>query len=378
MRVLSTVSMVAIGGLSIGCGGDDRADPGRPMPDAGSPDPDAGPAGLPLLGNGTHSLSAVAFEVIADDPLNVPRDLAIHPEEPTQLWVVNYGDSSTTIFVDVGTEAQDWRRRNALGHDHFHASVSAMAFGAPGTFATAQDEDQITQPMTPADFMGPSLWPSDIDVYDGGHGSHLDMLHNSPRSTGIAWDHDNVYWVFDGYHESITRYDFQEDHGHGGADHSDGIIARYVEGEVSYVPGIASHMELDQSTGLLYVADTGNSRIAVLDTDSGTRGGTIGPNYDGAEMYAVEGATLETVVDGSTMDMPRPSGLALRGGTLFVGDAETSRLFAFDLEGTLIDWLDLSGEVSPGGLQGMSFDPEGRLYLVDAMASRVLRAAPRE
>src|SRR5690606_38485909 len=123
-------------------------------------------------------------------------------------------------------------------------------------------------------------------IYDSGHASHLDMLHNSPNGVGIAWDHDNVYWLFDGFHESITRYDFRNDHGLGGEDHRDGIIRRYVEGEVSYVPEVTAGMEIDHATGLLYFSDPGNARIAVLDTTSGAPGGPIGPNYDGAEMNA--------------------------------------------------------------------------------------------
>ena len=368
----------ALAALLVACGGGDERMPAVDG-DGGTGMEDAGPTGLPLLGGGTHSVEDVTVGEVGAGTgvLATPRDLAFNPEVPSQLWVLNHDNNSTVIFFDPATPDEDWNRRSGFGNDHFLASPAALAFGAPGTFATAQEEDSITQPSTPADFMGPVLWTSDIDVYDSGHASHLDMLHNSPNSVGIAWDHDNAYWVFDGYHQSLTRYDFQSDHGLAGEDHSDGIIARYVEGEVGYAPGVTSSMELDHDTGLLYVADSGNGRIAVLDTATGERGGTIGPNYDGAEMYEVTGATLTTLIDGAEVDMPRPSGLELHDGLLWVSDNATGKIAAFTLDGELVDWLDFSSEVEPDGLGSMAFGPDGALYVIDQVAGRILRITPR-
>ena len=98
------------------------------------------------------------------------------------------------------------------------------------------------------------------------------MLHNSPNAAGIAWEKDNAYWVFDGMHGSLTRYDFNSDHGPGGTNHRDGIVARFVEGKVSHEPGVPSHMVYRADTLQLYVADTGNSRIAILETSTGNIG----------------------------------------------------------------------------------------------------------
>ena len=370
--------------LFAACGGDDRRGPVSPGDDAGTPPMvDAGPiepTGLALLGNGTHSVDAVNVgEVGAGlELLFLPRDLAFNPEAPTQLWVLNHGDNTTVIFFDPGTPEEDWNKRSGFGNDHFLASPSALAFGAPGTFATVQEEDEETQPSTPNDFMGPTLWTSDIEIYDSGHASHLDMLHNSPNAVGIAWDRDNVYWVFDGYHQSITRYDFQSDHGLGGEDHTDGIIERYVEDEMGYVAGVTSSMELDHATGLLYIADTGNSRIAVLDTATGTEAGPIGPNYDGAVMRSMAGATLTTLIDGTAVDLPRPSGLELHDGMIWVSDNERSTIVALDMAGTVVDYLDLSSIVASGGLGAMAFGPEdGALYVLDVPAHKVLRISPR-
>ena len=367
--------------LLAACGGNDRRGPVMTADDAGTTmPPDSGPTGLPLLGNGTHSVDSVNVGEVGAGlgVLFLPRDLAFNPEAPTQLWVLNHGDNTTVIFFEPGTPAEDWNKRSGFGNDHFLASPSALAFGAPGTFATVQEEDEETQPSTPADFMGPTLWTSDIETYDSGHASHLDMLHNSPNAVGIAWETGNAYWVFDGYHQSITRYDFQGDHGLGGEDHTDGIIERYVEGEVGYAPGITASMALDHSTGLLYLADPANSRIAVLDTATGTEAGAIGPNYDGATMRSMAGAALTTFIDGTTADLPRPAGLELHEGMIWVSDNERSTIAAFDMEGNVVDWLDLSSIVPSGSLQGMAFSPvDGALYVLDVPAHKVLRITPR-
>src|SRR5690606_3474583 len=102
------------------------------------------------------------------------------------------------------------------------------------------------------DFMGPTLWSADLDIYAQTNpaavdflgfdlGSHLDMLHESPLCMGIAWVSDNVYFTFDGLTGSISRYDFVEDHGAGFDDHSDGIVERFVDAGVSRVEGVPSH-----------------------------------------------------------------------------------------------------------------------------------------
>src|SRR4030095_8086057 len=190
-------------------------------------------------------------------------------------------------------------------------------FAPAGRVDTRHETHERTQgEQTPPDFMGPTLWLSDLAFFDAGEASHLDMLHNSPDGMGIAWEKDLVFWVFDGWHSSITRYDFVHDHGPGGTDHSDGIISRYVEGDVERMPGVPSHMEVDG--GLLYFADTGHARIAVLDTASGTPGGNVGPNYDNCVMFAMDGAMLTTLVDGGTMGMTAPSGLGIHDGLVFV------------------------------------------------------------
>ncbi len=370
-------------------------------------EPEAGPeaepesepesaAGLPVLGNYTHSIDEVELTEIAGGEVGLarPRDLEFHPRNPDQLWIVSqgmtFGASAVIVLFEPTAAVIGAGLYNGPGNFHFLARPSALAFSddpAFPNFATAHDEDEETQgPVsqggTPADFMGPTLWPADAAVFEGGHASHMDMLHNSPNAVGIAWEVGNAYWVFDGYHSSLTRYDFVDDHDLAGVDHSDGIVARYVEGEVSYVPEVSSHLVFDHTSSLLYVADTGNNRIAVLDTTTGTRGSNVFPNYDSGggfgtgEQYRVDDAVLTTLVDGDTVTgMGKPSGLEMHDGILYVSDYDSSIIYAFDKDGNLLDWLETG--LGAGCVMGMAIADDGSIYLVDSEQDKVLRIAPK-
>ncbi len=338
--------------------------------------PTPSPLNIPVLGGGHHAVAASQIHVISTQAngLNAPTDLAFNPQAPDQLWVTNHADHSMVIVEHMGTATQASSKRTGTGDDgqHFLAKPAALAFGAPGRLATAPDEDQKTQPTTPGSFMGPTFWSSDVNVFNGGMAAHYGMLHNSPLAAGIAWDHDNVFWVFDGTHGSLSRYDFHAGHPLAGTDHSNGEVARFVEGKVARVAGVMSHLKVDHDTHLLYVADTGNNRIAVLDTTTGTRGAAIVPNFDADLQYQMTGAALTTLVDGSAMGLQQPSGLALEQQALFVTDNATSRIYAFDLQGHPLDWLDLSAQIQPGGLMGLTFDAAGNIFLVDNVGNQVL------
>lgn len=339
------------------------------------------PAGIPLLGNYQHTPDAVDMTVISQpaDQLATPRDVAFNPLAPNELWIVNRATNSVAICLDPGTASQQFFAPTGFGADHFLVQPSAIAFGNNGFFASIHETDDQTQGSdgTPADFMGPTLWPSNRAEYEGGHASHYDMLHNSPNGMGIAWQRDNVYWVFDGYHSAITMYDFNGDHGPGGADHSDGIVRRYVEGEVTWYENVPSHMVFHPTQPhLLLVADSGNNRIAVLDTTSGTPGAEIFPNYDGSDQSSVNGATITTLIDGASVGMGIPSGLTLYGDIILVSDAGNSVIWAFTLEGELVDWLETG---LPGGsTMGTAIDQNGHLFFADATSNQVWRIAPLE
>lgn len=362
-------------------------------PDAGFA-PDAAPrTGLGVLGYESHSVDSVELTPLTGSRPRVPRDLAFNPSNPGELWVVNRQDDSTITYFNLGTPEETSVKRIDPYALHFMEEPSSIAFGATSAtyghmFGTCQESRNTYNNQAAAnDFMGPALWPSDMTVYAESNpeavlangfdlGSHLDMLHESPLCMGIAWEQDNVYWTFDGLTGSISRYDFQEDHAPGYDDHSDGIIRRYVVGEVLRVADVPSHMELDRDTALLYIADTGNSRIAVLDTTSGTQGRVQRVKEPGTTLRLWEGATLTTLVDGAAGELTRPSGLAMVGDTLFVTDNANGRISAFDKNtGVRIDYLDTG--LPAGALMGIESDGQGKLYFVDAVGNQVLRLSEK-
>jgi hypothetical protein len=360
--------------------------------------------GLRVLGSGTQDVSNVDFERIGDDDdgLNTPRDLAFNPDVEGELWVVNRTDDSVTIFNGAGTDDQDSEHLVDPFAMHFMDEVSSIAFGAAmhdgsdslnfGTCQESKNDYNGQDPSGGNSFMGPSLWSSDRDIFAESFpeavaylsdlygmyvdlGSHLDMLHESPLCMGIAHDYDNVYWVFDGYNESIYRYDFQEDHGAGYDDHGDGIMGRYVEGEVDYEADVPSHMVLDQESRLLYIADTGNNRIAILDTETGEEGRNLmKAEAPHTEHFEVDDAEIWTFIDGDDFGMEAPSGIALVDNVIFVTDNETSEIIAFSTDGVELDRLDT--ELDEGALMGIYATSLEELWIVDASDDRVYRIRP--
>lgn len=373
-------SVLLLGSLLLACTG---GDPG---------DGDAAAGGIAALGGGSGDLSAVRVTTVAtsDDGLDLPRALAFDLQVADRLWVVNRGDDGATILSGAGTDAQESQHIVDPYAMHFMEEVSSIAFGQPGTFGTCQESrNTYNGQYAPNDFMGPTLWSSDLEVFGSSNpeaveylsdlygfpvdlGSHLDMQHESPLCMGIAWERDNRYWVFDGQEGSIDMVDFHEDHGVGWDDHSDGETATYVAGELARVEDVPSHLALDPATGLLYIADTGNGRIAVLDTASGTRGDDLRLTEPGTQHYEMDGAELWTLVEG----LDQPSGLYLHDGVLYLTEHGAGMIRAYDLDGTELDALDPGLEA--GALMGLTVRGPDDLWLVDAVADQVLRLQPAE
>jgi len=345
----------------------------------GNPDP----AAVPEFGHAdSRSLTVVGTD---DDGLNVPRDLEFHPVETDQLWVMNRADDSASIFFAAGGDEQsvDWRQ-DAYGN-HFMEEVSSLAFGALGTytvgesgFATCQESRNTYNGAQAGDnFMGPSLWSGDLDVFAelnqsfgaSALGSHLDMLHASPDCMGIAHDQDNAFWVFDGKKGQLVYYDFQVDHGPGMEDHSDGIIRRYTDVELDRVEDVAGHMVQDDE-GMLFIANTGAGTVLRVDTSTAESvGNARGAMESLAEYTRWNGATVEDWVTG----LDEPSGIALaEDGRVFVSDHGTGEIIAYESDGTEIERLDTRGDA----IMGLEIGPNGGLWYVDAGLEQVVRVDP--
>ncbi len=367
LSTLATLSTLALGGLA-GC-----------------------PVEPPPVDEPTPTLfSDVTVSVVldGDDGLLGPRDLDFNPEVAGELWVQNRTDDATITVSDVGTDAQASLRRKDPYALHFMEEVAAMSFAPGMKFGTCGESRNTYDGREPAnDFTGPALWSADPAVFAVSNpeavtdnrgfdlGSHLDMMHETPLCMGIAWVDANVYFVFEGLTNTIARYDFKTDHGPGFDFHGDGSVERFVDVDVAYVADVPSHMVYDHDSELLYVADTGNARVAVLDASTALQVS----EFAGFEtsVQESEGATWTTFVAGADAaageeGLQAPSGIALHNGVLFVADNLTSRISAYDLGGNLLETLDL--DIAEGGLMGIRVSPDGgSLYAVDFIGDRVLR-----
>lgn len=381
------VVTIAFFPLLAACGEDEAAEGEAEAESEGEGEP----LTAPELGTGDHTASSVTFTEIAnsDNGLDEPRDLAFNTTlRPDELWVVNADDNSAVIVFDASTDERTTEYRYDYAAPHFMDVPTGIAFGqdftteavgVPGTFATCGESTNGGN-----DFMGPVLWSSDLSVFammdspdpDINLGSHLDMLHEAPLCMGIAHERENIYWTFSGRWDdgAIVKFDFVEDNGIGNDDHSDGEAYRYVEDEVSYVEGVPSHVFYDDTDAMLYIADTGNSRIAKLDTTTGEEGNDL-TSAEGIFHVRMDDAVITDVVASDTNLLEAPSGLELHNGLIYVSDNANGRFSAFDLEGTQINYLE--SELPEGSLGGMAFGPDGKLYFVDMAEDLVLRIDPK-
>jgi DNA-binding beta-propeller fold protein YncE len=346
---------------------------------------DAGTVTALGSGDGELDASAAEWEEIIGkaDKLSDPRDLGFDPDG--NLWVANRKDDRTFIVSSPGEQGQTVDRRQDGYAEHFMEETSAMAFedtSGADTFGNefgtcGESRNTYNEKGRPDDFMGPVLWSADLEIFaeenPEGLGSHLDMLHETSLCVGMAWEADNVYWVFDGQDSAVMRYDFQENHTVGQDDHSDGIVYQMSEPEVTRVEDAPGHMEIDRETGILYIADTGAGRVLWLDTASGEQGKKV----RGAPEPLANNAMWDNVSWGELItDLDEPGGLALDGeGNLYVSDFATGVIHAYDLEGKELQSLDT--KAGEGAIYGIEIGPDGALWVTNAAEAAVLRLNPR-
>ena len=377
------------------------------------------------------------FTVVADaeDGLKRPRDLGFNPLFPEQLWVVNQENDGTVMLERPGADDQVVDARMDAVAFHFMDQVSSIAFAPDNSFATCHESRNDGSGSRGDDFMGPTQWTADLDIYarenqgfsqaeltrlalrlrggmcmpdrslppsptgddeptatpapdepeptpagtavprvfrrGGTLGSHIDMLHQSPLCMGVAHGAKDGYWVTDGLNGHIVYYDFKVDHGFGGTDHSDGVARRYVDATFSRLPNVPGHLALDAATGWLYYADTGGKAVRRLDVTSGRVARALKP--EGERMAEFSEMEDVTVETFVTEGLDAPSGIAIGDGLLFVGDHADGRIHAYSLEtGALVDTLQTPAQA----LMGLELAPDGRLWFVDAEGQTVSRVDP--
>lgn len=335
------------------------------------------------IGSGDGSPTSVTFTAIyAASKKAQFVDLAFAEKDPTQLWVIGYGDDRVHVGTGVTSQANGtWKNYYDPAAGHFMHQPPAFAMGTGGFWGICGDNDNSqNDPRLEANyFMGPAMFTSDLKVFATQNptttlGSHYDMLHNTSFCRGIAHMDANVFWTFNGQLGAIEKYNFNKPHEPGGDDHSDGEIYRYALGQVKGGPeGVSSHMFYDPSDKMLYIADTGNQRIGKLDTTTGTLSGKLPLKNEPLKASGMmQGTTVEDVVPAGTLE--EPSGLEVKNNLIYVTDAATGFFHVFDKAGNEIRTLDTG--LGAGALSGFTFGPDGKIYFTDRNGGKVIRIDP--
>jgi len=320
-----------------------------------------------------------------DNDILVPRDLDFHPDRNrNELWVINKDvfntGASTVKFTNPGEADQEFLYQRDPAARHFMSLPTGIAMADNGNFSTSPGVyDANGNQSTTTPFTGPTLWSADPEIYAqtgfGPLGSHLDMLHVTPQSQGIAHERWNKFWVVDGFNQDVVMHDFREDHGPGNDFHGNAIIHRFPQLEITRDPGnhIVSHCVVDKKTGWLYVVDHGGQRVMRLDTRSGTPQATppsFGPFEGYVEYKVMTNATWEVIVDGG---LQQPAGIDVVGERLLVSDHATGEIIIYDLANSFAELGRI--EATPG-IMGIKVGPDGRIWYVNATNSTLVRVDP--
>jgi hypothetical protein len=327
---------------------------------------------------GTHSASQLTMTVILRSGLSNPSSLAFKPSEDS-LWIVNQGNDSSVI-VDRPGKSDQKVTQYWDDSDHFMNNPTQISFSRyKEEFAVSLNNlNDYNGGARPNYFTGVTLYTSNRYYYRGDANSHLDMLHHSPNAMGLiggmrptsSSSDKREYWVFNGLSGSIDRYFFNAPHELGGDDHSDGITVRYGTGSIKRVSTVPGHLAFNTSNRTLYIADTGNGRIAKLNTKlSLDRAVQIQGYHDETPLYELVGNSVESLT--SYGSLSRPSGLLYKGSRLVVAENGTGHIKVFDTYGTLKGDIDTG--LGSGALTGLAEGPDGKLYFLDSRGGRVLR-----
>ena len=279
---------------------------------------------------------------------------------------------STVLFFNTGLPEQTSEYRKDVASSHFMNTASSMAFDDEGYFANAID-CQDGNNNSNGYFAGPTLWDADLSVYAMlPQGSHIDMLHQSPYGVGIEYaGSGNIYWLFDGFHSAIVRYDFYTPHSYGGDNHSDGRVWRYGEVTVSREAGVSSHMVLDEANGWLYIADTGNSRIIRFNVNSGNYDYNLSPYGEPlAQYWMMENAEWEVIIN---TGLQKPSGIDFYEDRLIVGDFETGEIIIYNVSGDSPMEMGRFETGYANNIMGLLVGPNQNIYYVNYQRNELMR-----
>jgi len=321
------------------------------------------------------------YDVIVNssNQIDQPRDLDFHPNG--DLWITNTGTEnsggSTVKVTNPSMTSQNSLWEQDGNAWHFMSLPSGIAFSNNGNFATSTSVLDANHGGNY--FTGPTLWSSDPLIYakpSGGNGSHLDMLHASPYSMGIASEKDNIFWVYDDYSNDIVRYDFAEDHGPGNSDHDDGELIRYQEMGLSAINNdIVNHLVLDANKKWLYFVDGGNKRVLRLDITTGTAipaPSSFLQQEALASYQKMTGFAWEEVV---ITGLVQPAGVDIIDNMLVVTDHSNGDIVFYDV--SVIPALEIGRiQTNEPGIMGAVIGPNGKLWYANAALDKVVKIEP--
>lgn len=321
-----------------------------------------------------------AVEQIAGSGQSIvnPRDLDFHPVlTRNELWVVLKSTETSGGKTVKISNAGEGGQTSLLQQDgnawHFMSLPTGLAFSRNENFATSPGVYDSNHDGG-APFTGPALWSSDPDIYaqdSGGNGSHLDMLHESPYSMGIAAEVDNKFWVTCGDHDEVMSYDFEEDHGPGNSDHSDGIIYKYpipdYDEDASHE--VPDHLIFDQNTGWLYVCNSQQNRVIRINTLTGTPGANATPHEATAIYKYMDDFEWEEYI---TVGLDEPTGIDIVEDRMIVSNYNTGDINLYDISGPTAVLL---GVIPTGnnGIMGVKIGPDGLIWYVNSVTDKVMR-----
>ena len=325
--------------------------------------------------------NTLTYDVIVNssNQIDQPRDLDFHPNG--DLWITNTGTEnsggSTVKVTNPSMTSQNSLWEQDGNAWHFMSLPSGIAFSNNGNFATSTSVLDANHGGNY--FTGPTLWSSDPLIYakpSGGNGSHLDMLHASPYSMGIASEKDNIFWVYDDYSNDIVRYDFAEDHGPGNSDHDDGELIRYQGMGLSAINNdIVNHLVLDANKKWLYFVDGGNKRVLRLDITTGTAipaPSSFLQQETLASYQKMTGFAWEEVV---ITGLVQPAGVDIIDNMLVVTDHSNGDIVFYDV--SVIPTLEIGRiQTNEPGIMGAVIGPNGKLWYANANLNKIVKIEP--
>lgn len=400
---------------------------------------------------------AAGLQLVLDGSLLAdPAGIALRPRVRGELWVTNRGDDSLTILWLDGDRVHAITRTDGYA-EHFTALPTGIAFTADGErLAVANDSSNEVRDlvfrMNPernvyfkgSNFMGPTLFaadtyalaaqtkrylddwpqpgyghdaPDDIPQDDcpvefwsieTGHcmwpreGSHLDMLHANPLSTGIAVIVENVFALLDGCGSRdadnaclgdghLAVVDFNRDHGEGNGFHGDGIVHRYIDAPYTRVAGLPSGIVV--RADLAYYADTGAGVVRTADLDAGHTSVLVGPWHPGQSSHGRTGTgstdwayVVDSPGDGDSPDViaawiadSGDPALIERAGDRWIRPQETLSEYAYVYDTPRTELVPAGRITAPTGLAAsdaglwVADGASGTLHLVDWLDGTEIR-----